>query len=71
MKYTESMAKQVFYDPLQARWRRIRRIFDAAAVAFTLLIIFFFYSALRSDPLPDLPWGAEKRPYHALKESEK
>src|SRR6266849_1738951 len=29
------MANQVFYDPLQARWRRIRRVVDAAALAFT------------------------------------
>ena len=65
------MAKQVFYDPLQARWRRIRRLFDAAAIVFTLLVIFFLYSALRSEPLPDLSLGAEKRPYHALKEAEK
>ena len=65
------MAKQVFYDPLQARWKRIRRIFDASALAFTLLVIFFLYSALRSQPLPDLRWGAEKRPYHALTEAEK
>ncbi|MGB9234081.1 MAG: glycosyltransferase [Terriglobales bacterium] len=65
------MAKQVFYDPLQARWKRIRRVFDAAALAFTLLVVFFLYSALRSESLPDLPWGAEKRPYHALKEGEK
>jgi hypothetical protein len=48
------MARQVFYDPLQARWRRIRRIFDVCAIAFTLLLIFFVYSALRSEPLPDL-----------------
>src|ERR1035437_392458 len=65
------MAKQVFCDPLQARWRRIRRVFDAAALAFTLLVIFFIYSALRSEPLPDLSWLTEKRPYHALKENEK
>src|ERR1700689_4357174 len=65
------MAKQVFYDPLQARWRRIRRFVDAAAVAFSLLVIFFIYSALRSDPFPDLSWLTEKRPYHALKENEK
>src|SRR6202051_1319473 len=65
------MAKQVFYDPKQARWRRIRRVFDAAALAFSLLVIFFIYSALRSDPLPDLSWLTEKRPYHALKENEK
>src|ERR1700682_4184559 len=65
------MAKQVFYDPKQARWRRIRRVFDAAALAFSLLVIFFIYSALRSDPLPDLSWLTEKRPYHALTENEK
>jgi cellulose synthase/poly-beta-1,6-N-acetylglucosamine synthase-like glycosyltransferase/spore germination protein YaaH/peptidoglycan/xylan/chitin deacetylase (PgdA/CDA1 family) len=65
------MAKQVFYDPLQARWRRIRRFVDAAALAVSLLVIFFIYSALRSEPLPDLSWLTEKRPYHALKENEK
>ncbi len=65
------MAKQVFYDPLQARWRRIRRVVDVAALAFSLLVIFFIYSALRSEPLPDLSWLTEKRPYHALKEKEK
>jgi len=65
------MAKQVFYDPLQARWRRIRRVFDAAALAFTLLVVFFLYSALRSEPLPDLSLSAEKRPYHSLTELEK
>ena len=65
------MAKQVFYDPLQARWRRIRRVFDVAALAFSLLLIFFIYSALRSEPLPGLSWLTEKRPYHALKENEK
>ncbi len=65
------MAKQVFYDPLQARWRRIRRVFDAAALAFSALVIFFIYSALRSQPLPDLSWLTEKRPYHPLIENEK
>jgi peptidoglycan-N-acetylglucosamine deacetylase len=65
------MAKQVFYDPLQARWRRIRSVFDAAALAFSFLVIFFIYSALRSEPLPDLSWLIEKKPYHSLKEDEK
>jgi peptidoglycan-N-acetylglucosamine deacetylase len=65
------MAKQVFYDPQQARWKRIRRLVDAAALAFSLLVIFFIYSALRNQPLPDLSWLTEKRPYHALKENEK
>jgi len=64
------MAKQVFYDPLQARWKRIRRLVDAAALAVSLLVIFFIYSALRSEPLPDLSWLAEKKPYHRLKQEE-
>ncbi len=65
------MAKQVFYDPKQARWRHIRRVFDAAALAFSFLLIFFIYSVLRGEPLPDLSWLAEKKPYHALRENEK
>jgi len=65
------MVKPVFYDPLQARWKRIRLVFDAAALAFSLLLVFFIYTALRSEPLPELTLGDEKRPYHALKENEK
>jgi cellulose synthase/poly-beta-1,6-N-acetylglucosamine synthase-like glycosyltransferase/spore germination protein YaaH/peptidoglycan/xylan/chitin deacetylase (PgdA/CDA1 family) len=65
------MAKQVFYDPNQSRWRRIRRVFDASALALTLLVAFFIYTVLRSEPLPDLSLRAEIRPYHALKENEK
>jgi cellulose synthase/poly-beta-1,6-N-acetylglucosamine synthase-like glycosyltransferase/spore germination protein YaaH/peptidoglycan/xylan/chitin deacetylase (PgdA/CDA1 family) len=65
------MLKQVFYDPKQARWKRIRRVFDAVALTLTFLLIFFIYTALRSEPLPDLSLRTEKRPYHALKEKEK
>jgi cellulose synthase/poly-beta-1,6-N-acetylglucosamine synthase-like glycosyltransferase/peptidoglycan/xylan/chitin deacetylase (PgdA/CDA1 family)/spore germination protein YaaH len=66
------MAQQpVFYDPRQARWKRVRRIFDLAALAFTFLVIFFIYTALRSERLPDLLLPIQKRPYHALTEKEK
>ena len=65
MKY-DAMAKQIFHDPLQARWKRIRRVFDFAALSLSLLLIFFLYSALRSEPLPDLSFSIQKRPYHAL-----
>jgi peptidoglycan-N-acetylglucosamine deacetylase len=66
------MAQQpVFYDPRQGRWKRLRRIFDLAALAFTFLVIFFIYTALRSERLPDLLLPIQKRPYHALKEKEK
>ena len=65
------MAQQVFYDPRQARWKRLRRFFDLAAIIVSLLIVFFVYSALRNEKLPELSWRNEIRPYHALKENEK
>jgi cellulose synthase/poly-beta-1,6-N-acetylglucosamine synthase-like glycosyltransferase/spore germination protein YaaH/peptidoglycan/xylan/chitin deacetylase (PgdA/CDA1 family) len=65
------MAQPVFYDPRQARWKRIRLAFDVLGISITALVIFFAYTALRSEPLPDLLLPAQKRPYHALKEKEK
>ena len=66
MNIDNEMPSQIFHDPLQARWRRLRRAFDVAAIALSLLVVFFLYSALRSQPLPDLSFGTQKRPYHAL-----
>jgi peptidoglycan-N-acetylglucosamine deacetylase len=65
------MAQPVFYDPRQARWKRLRRLFDVLGVTITVLIVFFVYTALRSEPLPELLLPMLKRPYHALKENEK
>jgi cellulose synthase/poly-beta-1,6-N-acetylglucosamine synthase-like glycosyltransferase/peptidoglycan/xylan/chitin deacetylase (PgdA/CDA1 family)/spore germination protein YaaH len=65
------MAQPVFYDPRQARWKRLRRLIDVLGVTITVLIVFFVYTALRSDPLPELLLPVLKRPYHALKENEK
>lgn len=65
------MAKQVFYDPRQARWKRLRRIFDAVGIALSLLVIFFVYTAVRSEPLPQVLLPDLKRPYKALNEKEK
>src|SRR6185369_4663555 len=65
------MAKQVFYDPRQARWKRLRRIFDAVGIALSLLVIFFVYTAVRSEPLPQVLLPDLKRPYKALKDKEK
>ena len=65
------MAQPVFYDPLKARWKRIRLAFDLVGLCITLLIVFFAYTALRSEPLPDLLLPPQKRPYRALKEKEK
>src|SRR5215470_10864273 len=60
------MAKPVFYDPRQSRWRVLRRLFDVLGVSITLLVIFFIYTAIRDEQLPGLFLPAQKRPYHAL-----
>jgi cellulose synthase/poly-beta-1,6-N-acetylglucosamine synthase-like glycosyltransferase/peptidoglycan/xylan/chitin deacetylase (PgdA/CDA1 family)/spore germination protein YaaH len=65
------MAKPVFYDPRQSRWRRLRRLFDVLGVTITLLVIFFVYTAIRNEQLPGLFLPEQKRPYHALKEKER
>src|SRR6476646_746309 len=65
------MAEPVFYDPRRARWKRLRRLFDVTAVLVSALIIFFVYTALRDEPLPELLFSPQKRAFKALKESEK
>ena len=65
------MDQAVFYDPRQARWKRLRRLFDVVGFCFTLLVIFFIFNALRGERLPELSWSWQKRPYRALKEYEK
>ena len=65
------MAEPVFYDPRRARWKRLRRLFDVTAVVVSALIIFFVYTALRDEPLPELLFSPQKRQFKALKESEK
>ncbi len=65
------MAQPVFYDPGKARWKRIRLAFDIIGVSITLLVVFFAYTALRNEPLPDLLLPPQKRPYRALKEKER
>ncbi len=65
------MAEPVFYDPQRARWKRLRRFVDALVLALSALLIFFVYSALRDDRLPELLFSPQKRAFRALKESEK
>lgn len=65
------MPEPVFYDPRRARWKRVRRLFDVLGIAITLLVVFFIYTALRSEPLPNLLWPRQKRSFHAMKETEK
>jgi peptidoglycan-N-acetylglucosamine deacetylase len=63
-------AKPVFLDPQRKRWRHLRRIFDALAIALTLIFVFFVYSVLKEEKLPELGFGGQKRSYHPYKEKE-
>src|ERR1700722_16272726 len=65
------MAEPVFYDPQRARWKRLRRLVDAVVLAITALVIFFVYTSLRDERLPELLFSPQKRAFKALKESEK
>src|SRR5579863_4480185 len=65
------MAEPGFYDHRRARWKRLRRLVDVTAVFVSALIIFFVYTALRDEPLPELLFSPQKRAFKALKESEK
>lgn len=65
------MAEPVFYDPQRARWKRLRRLVDVAVAALSALIIFFVYTTLRDERLPELLFSPQKRAFKALKENEK
>src|SRR5271156_3881905 len=65
------MAEPVFYDPQRARWKRLRRFVDAGVIVLSALIIFFVYTTLRDERLPELLFSPQKRAFKALKESEK
>jgi len=65
------MAQPVFYDPRRARWKRLRSLFDVTGIVISAVIVVFIYTAVRSEPMPKLLLQYQKRPYHALKETEK
>ena len=56
------MAEPVFYDPRRARWKRLRRTFDVVAVVVSAVIVFFVYTALRDEPLPELLFPRKSAP---------
>ncbi len=65
------MPEPIFYDPRRARWKRLRRLVDTAVAALSALIIFFVYTTLRDERLPELLFSPQKRAFKALKENEK
>ena len=61
--------KQIFFDPQRKRWKRLRRIFDAAAFLSTLILAGFIFNVLRYQHLPDLALSTPKHNYKALPDS--
>lgn len=51
---TQSPERQIFFDPQRKRWKRPRRILDAAAVLFTLVMAGFIFNVLHNQHLPEL-----------------
>ena len=49
----------------------MRRLVDTAVAALSALIIFFVYTTLRDERLPELLFSPQKRAFKALKENEK
>jgi cellulose synthase/poly-beta-1,6-N-acetylglucosamine synthase-like glycosyltransferase/peptidoglycan/xylan/chitin deacetylase (PgdA/CDA1 family)/spore germination protein YaaH len=58
--------KQIFFDPQRKRWKRLRRILDAAALLFTLVLAIFIFNVLRNQHLPELLLPVPKHNYKAL-----
>jgi cellulose synthase/poly-beta-1,6-N-acetylglucosamine synthase-like glycosyltransferase/peptidoglycan/xylan/chitin deacetylase (PgdA/CDA1 family)/spore germination protein YaaH len=58
--------RQIFFDPQRKRWKRLRRIFDIAAVVFTLVLAGFIFNVLRFQRLPELLLPVPKHNYKAL-----
>jgi cellulose synthase/poly-beta-1,6-N-acetylglucosamine synthase-like glycosyltransferase/peptidoglycan/xylan/chitin deacetylase (PgdA/CDA1 family)/spore germination protein YaaH len=58
--------RQIFFDPQRKRWKRLRRVFDIAAVVFTLVLAGFIFNVLRFQRLPELLLPVPKHNYKAL-----
>src|SRR5580698_9901137 len=60
--------RQIFFDPQRKRWKRLRRILDAAAVLSTLVLVGFIFNILRYQHLPGLLLPSPRHNFKALPE---
>ncbi len=58
--------KQIFFDPQRKRWKRLRRVLDAAAVISTLVVAGFIFNTFRGQQLPELLLATPKHNYRAV-----
>ncbi len=59
-------SKPIFYDPQRKRWKRLRRILDALALAGAVVGILFVIGLLKMRPLRALDLRSATRRYRAL-----
>ncbi|WP_263356485.1 glycosyltransferase [Acidicapsa ligni] len=59
---------QIFFDPQRKRWKRLRRIFDVAAVLLTIVVAIFIFNVFREQHLPDLLLPIPKHNYKAVRD---
>ena len=60
------MNKPVFYDPQRKRWKRLRRIFDIAALLGFLLLTVFVIGVVRMKRLPELQLAVQTHNYRGV-----
>ena len=58
--------QQIFFDPERKRWKRFRRVLDALAVLFTLVLTGFIFNILNTQHLPELLLPVPRHNYKAL-----
>ncbi|HVC46151.1 MAG TPA: glycosyltransferase, partial [Terracidiphilus sp.] len=58
--------KQIFFDPLRKRWKRLRRVLDAVAVLITLVLVGFIINVLHNQHLPELLLPTPRHNFRAL-----
>ena len=63
--------KQIFFDPLRKRWKRLRRILDAVAVLITLVVVGFIINIIHNQQLPELLLPTPRHNYRALRDGHK
>ncbi len=57
---------QIFFDPHRKRWKRLRRVLDASALLFTLVLAGFIFNVLRNQRLPELLLPVPRHNFRAL-----
>ena len=57
------MTKQVFFDPQRKRWKRLRRIFDSAALLGCVIGVVFVIGLVHMTPLPEILFRTPRHAY--------